>query len=127
MKGEGKELLLVRRESRGDEKLHGKWELPGGRIEFGEDPEETAVREVDEETGYEVSNPELFKDVFSYMLEYEEKRVHVLITVYLCHLEGGEKDLSDHKISDVGWFTRKELESIETIPPAEYIAKNILD
>ncbi len=126
IKEEEKELLLVRRKSEGDEKLHGRWELPGGRIDFGENPEETAVREVNEETGYEVSNPELFRDVFSYLLEYEKKRIHVLITVYLCRLEGGEKDLSDQKISDIGWFTDEELKKIDTIPPAEDVAKNIL-
>lgn len=29
----------------------GKWDLPGGRIEFGEEPYEALVREIDEETG----------------------------------------------------------------------------
>lgn len=32
----------------------GTWSLPGGRMEFGEDPTETALREVKEETGLEL-------------------------------------------------------------------------
>lgn len=34
----------------------GKWTLPGGGIEFGEDPEAAMIREVEEETGLRVSS-----------------------------------------------------------------------
>lgn len=37
----------------------GKWTLPGGGIDFGEDPADGAVREVWEETGLHVSGLEL--------------------------------------------------------------------
>ena len=43
-------LLLVKRsdKARGE---HHYWELPGGRMEFGESPEEALLRELAEETG----------------------------------------------------------------------------
>ena len=38
------------------QKPHGKWGLPGGLMELSESPEETAYREVYEETGIKVKN-----------------------------------------------------------------------
>ena len=47
---EGKVLLIKRK----FEPNKGKWSLPGGLLEVGEDPEEGAAREVREEVGLEV-------------------------------------------------------------------------
>lgn len=43
------DLLLVVRKTRGPHR--GRWDLPGGGMEFGETPAETLCREVQEETG----------------------------------------------------------------------------
>ena len=52
------ELLLIKRE---DNDVHcpGAWELPGGRLELGEDPFEALKRETKEETNIdiEILNP----------------------------------------------------------------------
>ena len=51
-----KNVLLVKRNV---EPGFGKWSLPGGYIELGEKPEETAIREVKEETSLKIDRPEL--------------------------------------------------------------------
>jgi ADP-ribose pyrophosphatase YjhB (NUDIX family) len=44
-------LLMVQEKK---EKYHGLWGQPGGHIEYGEDPTRAAVREVKQETGYDI-------------------------------------------------------------------------
>jgi 8-oxo-dGTP pyrophosphatase MutT (NUDIX family) len=43
----GKVLLL--------ENERAEWELPGGKLELGEDPAECVVREISEETGWQIT------------------------------------------------------------------------
>lgn len=49
---DGKFLIQQRHGAHGA----GSWSLPGGHLEFGESPEETAAREVREETGLEIAH-----------------------------------------------------------------------
>lgn len=66
------------------------WELPGGRMEFGETAEETLKREIMEETGL-IVNPIKLLDTWNLI------KVNHQITgiIYLCSIEEGELTLSD--------------------------------
>ncbi|GAB6157839.1 hypothetical protein JCM39194_10390 [Desulfotomaculum varum] len=48
---DGKVLIAKRAEN---QKLAGKWEFPGGKIESGETPEECLIREINEELGINI-------------------------------------------------------------------------
>jgi ADP-ribose pyrophosphatase YjhB (NUDIX family) len=83
-----------------------EWELPGGRLEIGEVPEDCVAREVSEESGWKVSAGPLL-DVWVYQ---PVPARYVLIVTYGCTapLEDIEPVLS-HEHKEVGLFSRDQV------------------
>jgi ADP-ribose pyrophosphatase YjhB (NUDIX family) len=63
-----------------------EWELPGGRLEIGESPEQCVAREITEETAWRVSTGPLL-DVWMYDIVQAERLV--FIVTHGCHLPVG--------------------------------------
>ena len=111
---EGEVLLARWTGPRGPE-----WTLPGGGLDFGEDPADAAVREVREETGYTVRLDDLlFVNSFRRVLPDAPVDFHAIQIVYaatviggnLCHEIGGSTDMAAwHPIADVPALTRVQL------------------
>ncbi len=81
-------VLLVRRKH---EPFAGKWTLPSGFMEFGEDPKETAVRELQEELAVEVEVTGLI-DV---LMERGDPRGLCLVVFYTGRITSGETKPGD--------------------------------
>lgn len=54
-----KKTLMLHRIKKAQDMHKGKWNGLGGKLENGESPEECAVREIEEESGLRVSDPQL--------------------------------------------------------------------
>jgi mutator protein MutT len=104
---DGKILLLKRSEKY--EHLNNAWDIPGGRINFGEDPKDGLTREIQEETGLQIKEIKYILDA-STVFKSEEK--HIVRITYLCTVEEGNSNLS-HEHTHMEWIPRKNIKELE--------------
>lgn len=89
--------------------------LPGGRVEAGEQPQQTVLREVTEETSVHVESPRL---VFIDQAEFYGDQY-----VYVCDYVSGQPQLGEHthefainqggkNLYEPGWLSVSQLESV---------------
>lgn len=86
------------------------WSLPKGHIEKGETAEQTAMREVAEETGIRGSVLASLGSI-DYWFVTEGRRVHKTVHHYLLRFLGGELCDEDIEVTEVAWVPLTELSS----------------
>lgn len=86
------------------------WSLPKGHIELGETAEQTAIREVAEETGIQGSVLAALGSI-DYWFVTEGRRVHKTVHHYLMRFLGGELSDDDVEVSEVAWVPLADLPS----------------
>ncbi|HTE54075.1 MAG TPA: (deoxy)nucleoside triphosphate pyrophosphohydrolase [Kofleriaceae bacterium] len=100
--GLGKVLITRRRP---DQPLPDQWELPGGKMEPGEAPDEALRRELVEELGARVEVGPIW-DVLHH--RYPDRAV--LMLVYACRLMPGQTARCV-EVADLAWVTPAELDA----------------
>lgn len=91
-----------------------EWELPGGRIEPGEFPEQCLQREIDEELKLAV---EVLRIIDAQVFEVIQGK-RVFLVTYLCEMMNEDHTVEiSHEHTAYGWFTRQDLYCIN-IPKA---------
>jgi 8-oxo-dGTP pyrophosphatase MutT (NUDIX family) len=95
----------------------GLWALPKGTPEQHETLEETATREVSEETGLEVRIEQKIGEIEYWFTRVEMgKRFHKRVHHYLMAPVGGDTANHDHEYDEVGWFPVSEAARRLTFP-----------
>ncbi|AEF94685.1 NUDIX hydrolase [Desulfotomaculum nigrificans CO-1-SRB] len=97
-------ILIAQRKRDADHGL--KWEFPGGKLKFGEDPRDGLRREIKEEMDMEVEVGEIF-EVVSHI--YGER--HILLLCYTCRYLGQRPTTRD--CQDFRWVTPQEMDDYD--------------
>jgi ADP-ribose pyrophosphatase YjhB (NUDIX family) len=116
---EGRFLLVLRANPPGK----GVYAFPGGRAEAGETPEETAIRELEEETGLRGRNPRFFT---AYDLPPSaDGGVGFYLSVFEIDAEWPETATAADDADALGWYSVEEMRQIAVLPSVLECAERI--
>lgn len=105
----GVEVIVVGRKDPG---IYG---LPKGTPNPGESMEDTALREVREETGVEVEIESKLETIeYWFVRAALDTRFHKFVHFYLMHPTGGDTSLHDHEHDFVAWLPLHEAKAMLT-------------
>lgn len=101
---------------RGYGEFKGKWEFPGGKVEFNENLESALIREIKEETNADINVIEYINTV-----EYEYSNFFLKMHSYLCELSKNNLEFVYHdnnslEHENMVWLDLEDLEKLDWLP-----------
>jgi 8-oxo-dGTP diphosphatase len=107
---DGRVLIAQRPEGKA---MAGLWEFPGGKIEAGEQPEQTLIREMQEELGITVKEECLAPLTFA---SHSYPDFHLLMPLYVCRRWEGFVEARENQ--RLKWVRPNQLRNYP-MPPAD--------
>jgi len=104
--------ILVQKRPKG-KPMAGLWEFPGGKVEIGETPETALVRELEEELGIDVHEPDLEPLAFASEAVGDQ---HLILLLYICRKWTGAVESAD--ALDMQWLSVAAIRDL-SMPPAD--------
>lgn len=102
--------------------MAGLWEFPGGKVEAGETPEETVIRELEEELGVQTKAACLAPLTFA---SHAYESFHLLMPLYVCRrFEGIPRPLEGQAVK---WVRPKDMRSYPMPPADEPLVPFLID
>jgi 8-oxo-dGTP pyrophosphatase MutT (NUDIX family) len=119
----GPQLILGKRRR---ERSGVTWSLPKGTPDGDEQTEQTALREVAEETGLEV-RIRAPVGAIEYFFSQAGARIHKTVHYYLMEATGGDTATHDHEFEEVRWFDLPAAHEMMTFPTEREIVERALE
>jgi len=116
---DGRVLLAQRPAGRS---MAGLWEFPGGKVEAGERPEQTLIRELKEELGITVAEPCLAPLAFA---SHGYPEFHLLMPLYACRRWEGIP--TPREGQNLAWVKPQRMWDYEMPPADEPLISHLLD
>jgi 8-oxo-dGTP diphosphatase len=115
---EGK-YLIAKRNDQDIPDSHNKWELVGGKLEYGEDPKDALLREVKEEAGLLITDITLAPKIFTQVWKRKNgEEFQVVLIPYFCTTQ--ETALlprpTDPKVAELKFVSIDQLKEFEFLP-----------
>ena len=124
---DGKVLLGKRHDDpeKADSELHGEgtWTMPGGKLDYQEDPKEGVCREILEETGLSVEHDDV--NLISVTNEIAPDAHFVTLGFLVDKFQGEPQVLEPDEITKWEWFDLDNLPS-PVFPPSQKVVNNYL-
>ncbi len=92
-------------------KAYGQWNWPAGKVESGLSVQENAIKEVKEETGFNVQLGTLI-GIFPKQSKFEEP-----LYLFQGTIIDGELNIPEDEIMDAQWFTLEEIGDLQLRDP----------
>lgn len=102
--------------------LAGLWEFPGGKVEPGETPERTVIRELHEELGIKVIEPCLAPLTFS---SHDYGEFHILLPLFVCRRWEGAPVAREAQ--EIRWVRANRLRQFPMPPADEPLVAHLAD
>ncbi len=111
-------ILVVQRGSESDHP--GKWEFPGGKVDEGESPEESVIREISEELLMEIIITGVIDPV-----EYDYSFKSIRLIPFICNTLDEQPVLTEH--ASYRWVTLQELREVDFCEADIEVARRFID
>jgi mutator protein MutT len=111
---EGKILLALRRAGK---HMGQRWELPGGKVDPGENPKQALSRELQEEFDIRVRVGEYLGSI-----RFQADRLDLQVRLYRVTHVAGEFDLREHE--ELRWVDPEQLEAYDLVDSDRQVIRN---